>query len=115
MINSQNYLSCKHKPRVGNFPHSLKSNEQLWAIHSDRSGQMSDCEPIAQVAHVKRATMSESLTVTHDKWATMSDSLRLLMINGQISKSLKKFDKIYFLVHFLYVFFKQAIRSFPLF
>ena len=33
----------------------------LWAICSDRSGQMSNCERIAQVAHVKRVTMSESL------------------------------------------------------
>ena len=41
---------------------SLKSNELLWAIRSDRSGQMSDYERIAQVAHVahvKRATMSK--------------------------------------------------------
>ena len=35
------------------FAHSLillKSNEQLWAICSDRSRQMSDRERIAQVA-----------------------------------------------------------------
>ena len=31
------------------------------AIRSDRSGQMSDCEKIAQVAHVKRATVRDSL------------------------------------------------------
>ena len=29
----------------------LQPNERLWAIWSDPSGQMSDCEQIAQVAH----------------------------------------------------------------
>ena len=53
---------------------SLRSNEQLWAICSDCSGQMSDCEQITQV--------------THDKWATVSDWLRLLMINEQMSKTI---------------------------
>ena len=61
---------------------SLKSNEQLWAIHSDRSSEMSDCERIAQVAHIKRATVSKLLRlltkneqceriaqVAHQKWA----------------------------------------------
>ena len=55
---------------------SLKSNEQLWAIRSDRSRQMSNCEQIAQVAY--------------DIWATVSDSLRSLMINERMSDSLKK-------------------------
>ena len=32
---------------------SLKTNEQMRAIRSDPSGQMSDCERIAQVAHDK--------------------------------------------------------------
>ena len=67
---------------------SLKSNEQLWTIRSDRSGQMSDREWIAQVAH--------------DKWATMSDSLK---------KNLTKRLKSYFLVNLK----KRAICSFPLF
>ena len=52
------------------FAHSLillKSNELLWAIRSDRSRQMSNCERIAQVAQ--------------DKWATVSESLRSLMTN----------------------------------
>ena len=40
---------------------SLKSNERLWVIFSDPSRQMSDCEQIAQVAHIKRATVSELL------------------------------------------------------
>ena len=56
---------------------SLKSNEWLWAICSDRSKQMSHCERFAQVAH--------------DKWATMSDLLMSLMINEQMSDSLKVF------------------------
>ena len=75
---------------------SLKSNERIWAIRSDCSGQMSDCERIAQVAH--------------DKWVTVSDSLRSLMINKPISDS-----KIKFFVRFLYVIKTRAIRSFPLF
>ena len=45
----------------------LRSNEWMWVICTYCSGQMRDCEGIAQVAH--------------DKWATLSDSLRSLMIN----------------------------------
>ena len=45
----------------------LKSNEQLWAIRSDRSRQLRDGEQIAQVAQ--------------DKLVTVSKSLRLLMTN----------------------------------
>ena len=55
----------------------LKSIERLWAIHSDCSRQISDCEWIAQV--------------TQDKWATVSKLLRSLMINQWMSDSLKKF------------------------
>ena len=47
----------------------LKSNEQLWALRSDRSRQMSDHEQISQVAQ--------------RKWVTVSDSLRLLRGNEQ--------------------------------
>ena len=50
---------------------SLRTNEQLWANHSGRSFQKSDCERIAQVSY--------------DKWATISNSLRSLMINEQIA------------------------------
>ena len=40
----------------------LKSNERLWVICSDCSGQMSYCKRIPQIiAHVKRATVSKSL------------------------------------------------------
>ena len=90
---------------------SLKSNEQLWAICSNRSGQMSNCEQIAQVAHVKRATISKSLrslmkneqswdirsgrSFAHKKWAIPD------WLNS------------YFLVRFLYVKKTRAIRSFP--
>ena len=56
---------------------SLKSNERLWAICSNRSRQMSDPEQIAQVAQ--------------DKWATLSDSLRSLRGNEWMSDSQKKF------------------------
>ena len=47
--------------------------------------------------------------VAQDKWATVSNLLRLLMINEQMSYSLKTFWlKSYFLVCFLYVFwFKE--------
>ena len=48
-------------------------------IRSFRSNQMSDCERFAQIAQ--------------DKWATVSESLRSLMINEQMSNSLKKFGK----------------------
>ena len=34
---------------------SLKSNEQPWAIRLGRSEEMSNCERIAQVAHLKWA------------------------------------------------------------
>ena len=47
---------------------SLKSIERLGVIRSDRKAN-EDCEQIAQVAHIKRATVSESL--------------RLLMTNEQ--------------------------------
>ena len=56
---------------------SLKSNEQLWAIRSDRLRQMSDHERIAQDAQ--------------DKWATVNDLLRLFRGNEQMSDSLKNF------------------------
>ena len=87
---------------------SLKSNEWLWAIRWDSSGQMSHCEQIIQVAHDIWA------------WATVSDSLRLLMINEQIvhffwgnclffpSKSLVFSERI---PQLLFPSQKQAIRS----
>ena len=57
-------LPCPH-PGLGirSFAQSLislKSNEQLWAIRSDRSRQMSDCERIAQVARDKWAIRSKN-------------------------------------------------------
>ena len=74
---------------------ALKSNERLWVIPSNRSRQMSNCEQIAQVAQ--------------GKWATVSKLLRSLMINDQMSNSLKKFwlkkSKILFLVCFILFFF----------
>ena len=57
----------------------------MWAIHSGCSGQMSDCEQIAQVAH--------------DKWANVSDLLRSLRTNEQMSKKLSFFKQI---AHFLF-------------
>ena len=55
----------------------LRTNEWMWAIHSGRSGQMSNCERIAQVPH--------------DKWANVSNSLRLLRTNEPMSESLSFF------------------------
>ena len=51
------------------FAQLLRSNERLWAIRSYCSGQMSNCERIAQVAHVKRATVSNSLrSIMINEW-----------------------------------------------
>ena len=89
------------------FAHSLISSEQLWVIRSDRSRQMSDCEQIAQVPHIKRGTVS-NLLKSLTKKERKSDSL----INFWL-KNLKS----YFL-YVLYTFFylkKWAICSFPLF
>ena len=99
---------------------SLRTNEQLWANHSGRSFQKSDCEQIAQVSY--------------DKWATISNSLRSLMINEQIAclfwlnrsftlaltknepLAQKKLTKIIFFVTFFeHLKQKQVICSFPLF
>ena len=49
------------------------------------------CERIAQVAQDKLATRERIAQVAQDKWATVSDLLRLLMINEQMSDSLKYF------------------------
>ena len=57
----------------------------MWAIRSGCSGQMSNCERIAQVAH--------------DKWANVSHSLRSLRTNEWMSKSLVFFAQI---AHFLF-------------
>ena len=68
---------------------SLKSIERLWAIRSDRSRQMSDCEQIAQVAHIKRATVSESLRLLMTNELNVSDSLRSLTKNEWITPSFR--------------------------
>ena len=74
---------CDLKSGLGirSFAHSLislKSNERLWAIRSDRSRQMSDRERIAQVSQ--------------RKW-----------VNEQFAqKKLAKKSKILFLVWFIY-------------
>ena len=59
---------------MSNSLRSLRKNEQLWANQSGRSCQKSNCEWIAQVAH--------------DKRATVSDLLRVLMRKEQMSQSL---------------------------
>ena len=66
---------------------------RLGVIRSDRSRQMGACEQIAQVAHIKRVTVS--------------DSLRSLRIHEQMSDSINIFWlKSYFLVCYtVYTFF----------
>ena len=81
---------------IRSFAHSLKSNERLWAIRSDRSRQMSDHEPIAQGAQ--------------RKWATVSNSLRSLRGNEEMSDSLKKFWLTKSKILFFYLFSKFYIR-----
>ena len=61
---------------------SLRLNERLWAIQSDHSGQMSDYDRIAQGAHYK--------------WATVSDSLRSLMIHEQIAHFFERIASLVF-------------------
>ena len=95
---------------IRSLPISLKSNERLWGIRSDRSRQMNDRERIAQAAQRKWATVSKSLSsLTQDKWAAMSDSLRLLRGNERMCDSLKKIWlnnlKSCLLVCFMYGFF----------
>ena len=71
---------------IRSFPHSLKSlrtNEQMWAIFSGCSGQMSDCEQIAQVAH--------------DKWANVSNLLRSLRTNERITLFFEQIKSLIFL------------------
>ena len=68
-ICSFTYCSFDHLLR------SLKSYGQLLVICSDHSGQKSNCEQIAQVTHVKRATVSEllkSLMTNERLWAICS-------------------------------------------
>ena len=72
---------------------SLKSNEPLWAIHSDCSWQMSNHERIAQVAQFKMSNVSESLislTKNERPWAIrsgcseeMSDRERIAQVAHQ--------------------------------
>ena len=70
--------SLIHSSLIRSFAHpsfthsliSLKSNERLWGICSDRSRQMRDREQIDQV--------------TQRKWATMSKSLSSLKTNEQL-------------------------------
>ena len=91
---------------------SLKSNERLWAIRSDRSREMSDRERIPQVAQRKWATVSESLRShkTNERpWAICSgcsEEMSQWVINSTTFglKNLKSFFKT-FLVCFLYNFF----------
>ena len=58
---SDSLRSLKTNERLSESLRSLISKEQPWANRSDRSRQMSDCEQIAQFAHIKRAIVSESI------------------------------------------------------
>ena len=112
--------------------HTLKIalfNEWLWASRSNRSVQMSDCELIAQVAHDKRGTVSESIRSLMTKRLTVSNLLRSLVIKERMSVffrsfalsltknqqfALKNLNKIVSFVNFFVSFFKQWAKcSFP--
>ena len=79
---------------IHSFCHFAQIKWALWAMHSDRSRQISDREWIALVAQRKWATVSDSLRwlrgndrceriahFAHQKWATMSNLLRSLRGN----------------------------------
>ena len=94
---------------------SLKSNEQLWAIRSVRSRQMSDCEPISGCSW-QMGDCDRIAQIAHDKWATVSNLLRWLMINEQMSDSLKKLwlkkSKIlFFSMFYICLLFKKISDS----
>ena len=83
-----------------------KSNERLWAIRSDRSRQVSESERLwgnRSGCSYQKSDYERIAQVAHDKWTTVSDSLRSLMINEQMSDLLKKcwLKKSYFLVCFI--------------
>ena len=91
-------------------PILLKSNERQWVIRSDCSRQISDRERIAQLGRSRQISDREQIAqVAQDKWAAVRDLLRSLMINEQMSASLKKFRlqnlKSYFIVCFIQFFF----------
>ena len=84
---------------------SLKRNEWPWVNCSGRSGQKSNHEQFAHVTHDKR---EKELIARFFEWIAHLLTKR--------SDSLQKNSlKLYFLVRFLKVFFKQAICSFSLF
>ena len=97
------------------FAQLLRSNERLWAIRSYCSRQMSNCERIAQVAHVKRATVSNSLrSIMINEWRRESlVFLRELLIRSFTHKKrairLKNLTEIVF---FSTSCFKLLIHSF---
>ena len=70
----------------------LKSNEQLRAIRSDCSRQMSIEQPWAnRLGRWEEMSDREQIAqVAQDKWATTSDSLKSLRGKEQMSASLKK-------------------------
>ena len=94
---------------------SLKSNEWLWAIRSDRSWEMCDCE-----------RMFRLLKTNEQPWANrsgrswqMSDRERFAQVahDKWANERFAKqiWLKSYFLIRFLYVKKTRVIRSFPLF
>ena len=68
---------------------SLKSNEGLWAIRTDRSRQMSDRE-ICSGRSEEMSNHERITQVAQDKWATLSDLLRSLRGNERMSDLLNK-------------------------
>ena len=84
---------------IHSFCHFAQIKWALWAMHSDRSRQISDLEWIALVAQRKWATVSDSLRwlrgndrceriahFAHQKWVTMSNLLRSLRGNERCER-----------------------------
>ena len=76
---------------------SLRTNERLWANRSGRSGQMSDCEQIAQIAH--------------DIWVNVSDLLRLLSEWAKGSQKMSYFTNTCFNVQINVFIFRKTYIS----
>ena len=98
------------------FAQLLRSNERLWVIRSYCSRQMSNCERIAQVAHVKRATVSNSLrSIMINEWRRESlvfwgNCSFALSLTKNEQFALKNLTEIVFFSTFC--FFKLLIHSF---
>ena len=60
-LGEKSYIVLNHGKEFAHLIKIAHFNEQLWAIGSNHSGQISDCEQIAPVAPDKRVKDSELL------------------------------------------------------